>query len=107
MEGAVLFKATLAGTAGGTSDDSALYLADGQEVIQVARRGQSVAGTTITSLSTAIGSDQSGDSPVNDNGQVAYYANLANGSNGLFLFTPGINWHPAAADRGIHQTTGR
>jgi autotransporter-associated beta strand protein len=73
--GAVLFQAIV--------DNSVynwgVFLSDGQEIIQVARRGQSLAGSTIT--------DIGGTSPITDSGQVAYQATLADDRTGYFLFT--------------------
>ena len=85
----------LTGTSGGTADNSGIFLADGQEQIQVARTGQVLAGSTIAGIFFAGGgSDQGGDSTLNDFGQVAYRADLANGTSGVFLFTPEIHYRP-------------
>lgn len=83
--GTVLFYTRFSGTA----NDKALFLSDGQEIRQVTRMGQSLAGSTFTEFNfTNIGSEQCGTSAVNDYGQVTFQGLLANGKSGIFLFTP-------------------
>jgi len=48
-------------------------LADGQQIIQLVREGQPLAGSTITSISVS-------NDPLNNAGQVVYQATLANGA---------------------------
>jgi hypothetical protein len=109
--GAVCFEANLRGTAGGSSDNYGCFLADGQDMVQVARVGQSLAGSTI--------SDFLGTSNVaaNDNGQVAFDVNLANYTAIICLYTPDlhfrgmgggnwddhINWTLSIAPASVHN----
>jgi hypothetical protein len=98
--GAVLFKANMSGTAGGSTDDTGLFLTDGQELIQVAREGQALAGSTITELIllSDVGPDLGSRTPVNDAGQVAYLARLANGREAIALFTvPELHYRSATS----------
>jgi hypothetical protein len=83
--GAALFFANLSGTAGGSTDDSGVFLADGQEIVQIAREGQSLAGSTITSVFFA-------SDPLTDGGQVGFLARLANGREAIVRFTPDLHW---------------
>ncbi|MCV2419563.1 choice-of-anchor tandem repeat NxxGxxAF-containing protein [Paucibacter sp. DJ2R-2] len=78
--GQVAFRATLDGV-GSTGH----YLGDGQEIIQVARTGDALAGSTISSLAPFGVS-------FNDKAQLAYQATLADGRSGVFLFTPTLHW---------------
>jgi hypothetical protein len=78
--GQLAFEATLTGAGG-----SGLYLGDGPEIIEAARTGGALAGSTITSLSAS-------GSSFNDKAQLAYQATLADGRSGVFLFTPTLHW---------------
>jgi len=90
--GTAVFLANLSGTSGGNSDSQGVYLADAQEQLQVAREGQPLAGSTIIGLNLLAGQDVGGRSGLNDFGQVAYAASLANGKQGLFIFTPTLHY---------------
>ncbi len=90
--GQVVFTSSLRDTAGSTTDDFGVFLGDGQEIIRVAREGQTLAGNTITSLSIINGTNTGSKSPINDAAQVAFQATLANGDQGVFLFTPQLHW---------------
>jgi len=82
--GQVAFYASLTGTSGGYSDARGFFMADAQEILQVARTGQPLAGSTVMSLV--------GRSGLNELGQVAYWAELYDGREGIFLFTPELHW---------------
>ncbi len=73
-----------------------IYLGDGQEIITAAYTGQSVAGSTISGLTFVGGADRGGSSQMNNNGQIAYAANLANGNTSVLLFTPTLHFRNAA-----------
>jgi hypothetical protein len=89
--GAVLFLASLTGTANPTTDaHGVFYIAPTGELITVARAGQPLLGSTIAATGFA-GSwldpqrALAGYAPINDAGQVAIYAGLTDGRQGLFL----------------------
>jgi len=85
--GVVAFGATLAGAGVFSNNNGAFYLSDGTESVQVARTGDALAGSTITSVAaTTAGSS------FNDKAQLAYTATLADGRSGIFLFTPTLHW---------------
>jgi len=96
--GHVAFEGILATGAGGVTgvNDSGLWIADqtGSEVLQIVREGQPLNGSTIAEIDFAGGSGgQDGRrSGLNDEGQVAYTAHLANGVDLLQLFTPTLHW---------------
>ena len=92
--GHVAFKAQLTGTAGGSSDNDGLYIGDGYDIVQVARTGDPLLGSTITDLSMADGANCRNG--FNRHAQVAYRAVLADGRESLVLFTPPINWQGAS-----------
>jgi hypothetical protein len=84
--------AFLANIAGGTGNQG-IFLADGSSIIPVAAVGQPLAGSTIMFLSfvdggPSFGPDSGGRSGLNEFGQVTYAAYLANGSSGIFRFSP-------------------
>ncbi len=76
---------------GSTSSGSGLYLGDGQQLVTVAFTGQSLSGSTISSLTFSGGSDRGGNAQFNNNGQFAYKAALANGATSIQLFTPTLH----------------
>ncbi len=90
--GQVVFRGFLRDTAGVTTDDSGIFIGDGQEVIRVAREGQALAGSTVGTVSLASAQKTGGNSPINDFGQVAFQAILVNGDQGVFLFTPELHY---------------
>ena len=82
----------------GTSTNGArgIYLGDGQEIITAAYVGQPVSGSTISSVTFAGGADRGSSSQMNNNGQIAYSAVLANGNTSVLLFTPKLHFRNAA-----------
>lgn len=68
--------------------DDGVYLADANEVVTVAHKGQALAGSTITEVSVIKGPDRGGVSSVNERGEVAFKASLADGREGVFRFVP-------------------
>ncbi len=85
--GTVAFFAAVGGVG-----DRGIFLGDGQQTINAAITGQSLGGSTITNVALLSGADVGGRSGFNEFGQVAYRADLANGSNGIFLFTPTLRY---------------
>ena len=84
--GAVAFTGLLRNTAGGTSDDRAIYVGDGTDLIQVAREGDSFNTSQITFLSFDWRRG------FNEYGQIAYQATMADGTDSIQLWTPDIHW---------------
>jgi hypothetical protein len=88
----------------GTSTNGArgIYLGDGQDLgdgqkfITAAYVGQPVSGSTISSVTFVGGADRGGSSQMNNNGQIAYAATLANGNTSVHLFTPKLRFRNAA-----------
>ncbi len=73
-----------------------IYLGDGQQLVTVAFYGESLAGSTISTLPNSLaflgGTDRGSSSQLNNNGQVAYKATLANGTTTIQLFTPTLHF---------------
>ena len=88
--GQVAFSAVLAGADVSSANQVALYVTDGAESILVARLGNSLAGSTISNFSTSSDS-------FNDKAQLAYQATLADGRQGVFLFTPTLHWRSSTS----------
>jgi len=84
------------GTSSNGSSLKGIYLGDGQELITAAYTGQSIAGSTIASLTFVGGADRGGSSQLNNNGQIAYRATLANGTSSILLFTPTLHFRTPA-----------
>jgi len=89
--GTVAFWAQIVGTSGGGADDGGIFLGDGIETIQAAREGDALAGSTIVNANFLQGMN----SGLNDHGQVAYHALLADERESIFLFTPDLHWRNA------------
>jgi len=107
--GQVAFYADLTGTVGGSTDNAGVFLADDQERIVAVRKGNALEGSTVMSVSFAGGTDPSGRSALNDYGQVAYWAQLADGRQGEFLFTPELHWRASGSgnwDTAANWTVG-
>ncbi len=88
--GQVVWKTNLQGRPGSGVFDGALILGDGRDSVLAARKGDSLAGSTITALFASSGS-------FNDKAQLAYQATLADGRSGVFLFTPKLHWRSSAS----------
>lgn len=84
--GQMLIQATLANTSGGSVDDNAIYIGDSEQMILVAREGNTVGRTTLSALGTSLQMD------LNNHGQVAYSATMANGAQSVYMFTPELHW---------------
>ena len=76
------FYADLTNTSGGSADDAGIYLADGTRIAQVARDGQLLGDATINRLTFSSLAGQSG---LNDEGAVAYWASLTHGKEVVSL----------------------
>ena len=81
---------------GNVAAGSGIYLGDGQQLVTVAFKGQSLGGSTVTSLTFGGGTDRGGSSQFNSNGQIAYKASLANGTSTVQLFTPTLHFRTPA-----------
>lgn len=91
--GQALFGATLGGDGVTTANDQGLFLSDGEETIQVVRKGESLSGSTVAAIAALpddVGS--TGRRPLNAFSQVAYHVTLADGRDGVFRFTPEVRW---------------
>lgn len=87
--GQTAFLSTLAGTVGGDADDNGLFLYDDAlGLIQVAREGDALLGSTIAELlfheRDPTGAELTG---LNNRGQLAYHATLADGRQVIALAT--------------------
>lgn len=87
--GRIAFTGFLDGTSGGLSDDEGLYLFDdGVGLVQVARTGDALLGSTITDLSFQVGSVTGSEANgFNDLDQLAYHFTLADGREGVAITT--------------------
>ncbi len=86
--GAALYNATLANA----SDDHGLFLSDGRDTLAVVRKAQALGGSTVVNFNISQFTYAGGFNSINDAGQVVYTANLADGSNGVFRYTPALHW---------------
>lgn len=95
--GEIVFSASLEGTASPGFDSHGIFFIDADSTVhQVARAGQPLEGTTITSMAF-LGSEfieasdlkLAGMNGINDAGQVAFMAWLADGRSGVFLWGSG------------------
>ncbi len=95
--GVVGLTASLNGTSGGGADNEILLLGDGTDLIQVAREGTSLDGKTISGLRSFAGGNSSGSgrNGINDLGQMVYRASFTDGSSGVYVYTPGLDWRAA------------
>ena len=73
-QGHIAFGSNLSNTAGGSADNRGIFLFDGTNVVQVARTGQPLAGSTVVSLTFSTSLQNPNGSGLNDQMQVAYRA---------------------------------
>jgi len=88
--GQAAFISPLTGTVGGTTDDNGIFFYDpSQGLIQVVREGDAMLGSTVTALVFNNGDEGRGEerSGLNNAGQVAYSFELANGTEGVAIWT--------------------
>jgi len=97
--GATAFRAAVGDTAVGMVVDQALFLGDPDETITAVRVATPLVGSRVAEID---------DFALNDRGQVAYTALLADGREGLFLFTPDLHWRGGDGlwDDHTHWTIG-
>lgn len=69
----------------------AIFLSDGTETLEVARTGSPLLGSTIESIEF-VGGNARQRTGLNDHGQVAYRAALANNLEAVVLYTPDARW---------------
>jgi hypothetical protein len=98
--GQIAFAANVSGGAAATQ----LYLTDGTEKLLVARTNDALLGSTIKSLSVGSLPDGGGTAPINNNGQVAYAVNLADGRSAATVYTPDLHWRGAASGQWVLPT---
>lgn len=90
-QGHVAFQSGLSST----TNNSGIFIGDGVELLTVAQEGQELNGSTIVSLSFTGGEQfQSG---LNNLGQVAYRATLADGSSVVQKWTPDLHWRTTSS----------
>ncbi len=84
--GQMSFLSYLSGSSVSSSNNLALWIGDGGgDAILVVRKGDALAGSTVTGLGYS-------EDAMNDYGQMAYLATLANGQRAQMLFTPELHW---------------
>ena len=90
-DGQVAFLTSLIGTSGGAADSEAIYFYDPTEGLEeVVRRGDSLAGGTITDLNFAQNLQRNtanAGSGLNNEDQLAFHFTLDNGTRGVGLWT--------------------
>ncbi len=88
--GAVLFSAAIGNGSGGQLQGA--FISDGNAFATVALQGEARDGSVITNISFIDSPDIGGVQAFNDFGQVAYRADLADGRQGVYLFTPTLEF---------------
>jgi hypothetical protein len=94
--GTVAFEAFLGDTTGGSTENRGIFLGDGVDLVEVARKGQSMAGSTVTELEFLDQHNHGAQTGLNHNSQVAYKASLADGRDVINIFTPDLHYRAAA-----------
>lgn len=89
-EGHVAFSIGIENTTGGAADNFGIFLHDGTNILQVARTGGQLEGSTVTAL--AFNEFGAFGRPLNDNMQLAYRATLADGREIVARFEPNVYW---------------
>jgi hypothetical protein len=84
------FTNLLNGTSGGNNDNFGLFTGDGIDLLQVIREGDSLVGSTVTNISFS-------SSGLNELGQIAYRAALANGREIIQRWTPDLHYRSASS----------
>jgi hypothetical protein len=95
--GVAAFRGTAVDPSGQTANQAALFLADGQEVVELLRVGAAWEGSTIESFIRSPRFNVGGTSTFNDHGQVLFEAELADGRRTLGLATPDLAWRGSAS----------
>jgi hypothetical protein len=92
--GDVVFAAGLSGSGDGANQG--IFVSDGQDTLPVLRANQQLAGSTVVSMSLSGLTGSAGPVPasINDLGQIAFQATLANGATGVFRYTPDLHFEP-------------
>lgn len=76
----------IVGSSGGATDNKALLLGDGTDLIQVARKGDSIEGSTISEVFAT------GQGSLNSSGQITYRVKLEDGRFLVRRWTPELSW---------------
>lgn len=87
--GVLLFKADVSD---GLATTSGLFLGNVGEYLTVVRQGDALDGSFVVSADTILDPNRGGNSAFNDFGQVAYRANLLDGRQGVYVFTPDLEY---------------
>jgi len=102
----------------GTNDDSGIFSGDGIDLLQVVRKGDSLASGIVTNVylgdmgmtnSGPFNRVSNGRDSLNERGQIAYRAELADGNQVVGLWTPDLywrSWSSGAWDSASHWTLG-
>ena len=92
--GLVAFNAFLTGTSGGSADNEAIYLSDGIDTVQAARRGDTLAGAVVVDVISQfnLNSGTSGRESLNGFGQVVYIAARTLAGSVIATFTPDLRY---------------
>ncbi len=94
--GVLAFNVVLAPADGRGAGRHGIYLGNGRELFPAVRTGDAVAGGTIAAVRFRGGGKPAGRRALNAFGQLVYYGSLADGREGVFLFTPVLHWRSAA-----------
>jgi len=89
--GVVAFRSVLENTNGGINDNLGLFVTDGIDTIQVARKGD-----TLGNQGTMIELDFDRNFGFNNRGQLAYTASTTNSPSNVVLWTPTLSWRGGA-----------
>ncbi len=98
--GQIAYRTALVGTGVTEANDAGIWIVGPQgDTLLVARKGDALAGQTITDLQHATGSGDSNGQPgsLNNHSQLAYSATLSGGGRGVFLFTPDLHWRSTSS----------
>lgn len=93
--GVILFSSEIGNGLGGQLE--AAFITDGNAFGTVVKQGESRDGSVITSISFIDQGDIGGVQGFNNFGQVAYRADLADGRQGVYLFTPTLEFAQTAS----------
>ena len=93
--GQIVFRDSLRNISGGLGN-TGLYLTDGVERLKVLRSGEILDGNSVIEVTNAISAFPLGENGryqgLNEFAQLAAGVRFADGTNGLYLFTPDVHW---------------
>ena len=83
----------LAATNGGFTPNRRIFMSDGNQTVGLITEGDTLEGSQISKIELGISDTTvSNQQPANDAGQLVYRVELANGDEGLILYTPPARW---------------